>query len=275
MKSSCKAKFKFMESTEKKDCNLINHITITNSNVRIGCCETLGNSNLNFDELPHNPKNAYDFTGEVHNFLLKECESYLEQNPCEIEDDLDCIVRKVTHFLKISGYNVDEYSLYEIIKAILDDANNYCVNYINKTKLSDESKEILIKTINELIVLSDKALFDYAKYKKIILKYENEIINSKIKYEKDRIILLSVFSILRYSLFYNLDKYNKQNTFKSTKMKGWLKGLIVGVCDVTGGILGGIGGSALGPAGTVTGITAGATATSTCADKILNQKDND
>ncbi|MGI6321547.1 MAG: hypothetical protein ACOXZK_11505 [Bacteroidales bacterium] len=262
-----------MRLSSEKKCEVSNNITIMNSNVNIGCCSSdFNNMDLENDYYPYNNKNPYDFEGATHNFLLKECEIYLDKNPCEKEDDLNCNVGKIVCFLKNSGYIVDEFSIYEMVKTVLEDADNYCLNVIKNSKLSDESKKILSDVINELIVLSENEISDYSIYKRAILLYEDKTINSTNTNEIDQILLLTSFSIMRYSLYYHFEKYETQNTLKSVSLKGWVKGLIVGVCDVAGGVIGGLGGSVAGPAGTVTGAATGATAASTCADKILNQK---
>ncbi|MDR2836809.1 MAG: hypothetical protein LBV69_11595 [Bacteroidales bacterium] len=252
---------------DTKECNVTNNITISNSNVSIGSC--CGESNLpdcdkDYSNSPYNHKNYYDSLGQIHNLLLEECRIYtlekIEKNPPEKIDLMWC-VDVSTYILRQNHYELKENAFYEIAKHIIEDANNWFENYINKVELLSENKKILIELIQNLKKLSDEEIVYYYKYKETILKYEEIFLNKFSLKDKELIVLLSAMSILRHSLFYWFYNINEEEETKAKK--GVWRKVVMGLCDAAGAIGGGIAGAVAGTAvlpgaGTALGASAGA-----------------
>lgn len=267
--------FNLMDS---KNCGMVNNITVNNGNVIINGCH--GNHIIPcIDKEPFYNANLYDSCGAIHNTLIEKMrictnEKKEKEHPEEIDlkwcfDVSSDVLEQLWAFKRKPFFNNT--------KSLIDDADNGFVNYISTLTLDSENKSMLIKLFNELKGISENEIDDYSEWKKVIIKYENDILKKDNLFDNEVAIVLSSLSVLRFSLFYWHDNINEDSSSavmaKKEKGKVWKK-IVMGLADAAGAIGGGVTGAAAGSlalpgAGTVIGAVSGAITGATAASNAV------
>ncbi len=195
---------------------------------------------------PANPKNKFDYVGDIHNQIVSEFVTEtegLKLTNKEVLEKVESITLSNTDYVKRFGseyYGLTEEQVNEGIK----DFPNEFENIINDLPISEEAKKIFNELVGKTFEIENSQL-SYEEYKDYVLKLEDSIFKNTTLPEKEKDSILYTTSVARYSSYLWVGS-NDNSTSK--KHFGWV---IAG--DVVGGIIGGIFGGVVGGIGGASG----------------------
>lgn len=193
---------------------------------------------------PSNPKNKFDYVGDIHNQIVSEYISKYgrEKRPteeiCQLIDD---IASQNEDFQKRNLEKVD----CEMIKKGVEDFNNQFKNIVNSLDISSAAKNKLQELIDYLFELAFKSEnTSYSNYYDYVIKYETEVMNNEKFSKKDLKVLLSSSSTARYSVYLWKNELKESRTSNTTTKRKWWQWAIIGAADIGGTAAGGVSGGA-------------------------------
>lgn len=209
--------------------------------------------------VPGNNANPYDSVGILHNaycdlITIDLFDNYTNPNTLEVEEFYDFVKNDIVNRGIVYDPYMDTIMPLSMINNIVN-SNNYCIDVIQNSEVSDTVKTIILDMFENIIALSSNT---YSDYKSLICEVETNVLSSMLS-EKEKAIILSSTSVARYSLYYWYNNYSSG----SKEAPRWLQislADIAGACNgsLTGGAAGaGIGVAVGGIPGAGTGVVVG------------------
>lgn len=176
----------------------------TSESVEVSKMNTLAKLELEGNELPYNPINSFDYTGQIHNEVLL---TYFDQ-PMR--------PKSIDSILSIIQLNVNEYSLINPNVSISSDEIQVLVtnpeialdSFLSSSLLSESSKNNLEDFISSVIIQLNEDVNYEALYEHII-EYESTVAANIYFTANEKEIILSITSIIRHSTYMRKKKPKK------------------------------------------------------------------
>ncbi len=226
----------------EKKCSVTNYVTINGGNNIIGCCNPDHINGSNDCNAPYNFNNPLDSVGALHNILFKEIILYSDNKKIP-KSGIDVVTRSVENSIYIFELNnlkvKDKDNLLGMVVRAVDDVDNYFLNFIQNIGLSQEYVNLISELIKKIIELDEKGIDEYCSFKRLIIGYEDKILEKFSLQDKEQVGMLCFFSVLRFSLFLkDSDLYAYNITTKAAK--GVFRNICVNIGDAIGAIGGAI-----------------------------------
>ena len=195
---------------------------------------------------PANPKNEFDFVGEIHNQIVSEFITETEGQKLtnkEVLEKVESITLSNTDYSKHFG--TEYYGLTEEqVDEGINDFSNEFENIISDLPISEESKAIFNELIGKTFEIENSQL-SYEEYKDYVLQLEEKTFDNNALPEKEKDSILYTTSVARYSSYLWV---GSKDDSTSKKHFGWvIAGDVAG--GIIGGIFGGVGGAISGASG--------------------------
>lgn len=195
---------------------------------------------------PSNPKNKFDYVGEIHNQIISV---YVEKFGREKKstDEICRIIQEIAlkneNLQKLPDAKENSKVDCDLIKKGIEDFPNQFKNIVESIDISTNAKSKLQELIDYNFDVAFKAEnTNYNEYYKHIIDYESDIIINEGAYNKKDIkILLSASSTARYSANFWKKEIDETDISNVITKRKWWQWAIVGVADVVGVAGGGIG----------------------------------
>lgn len=180
-----------------------------------------------------NPKNPYDNIGILHNEMLGKI---LQKQEIKTKSGISTIPFNIA----TQELNLSEECIKEIEEVIsFENYNDDFKDFINKQKLEENAKEILITLFKQIREKNENGLFnDFSDFKNDIEVIENNIILNESLTDYSKVQLLSLTATFRHSAQF-WDLYLQENEIQTRAKMKWWKWLIFGAADAIGGFAGG------------------------------------
>lgn len=211
---------------------------------------------------PYNPNNPFDSVGIYHNEIL----SYL--------DSLDLLTKENINNITAIKDAVDDWGTANFsqtnildtstMKSITEDVwqGDY-LSYIESSNFSDTAKGMLSDLFGTMLSDSLGEIFTYCNASSIIVDFEDSVSESRLS-GSEKMYLLEIASIYRYSLYYWTDYYEYLDGLNGGQMQTmgigkWLskhwKAIVGGTADAIGAAAG-ISASIIGTVTVIAGVNA-------------------
>ncbi|MCV9932879.1 hypothetical protein OIU80_11345 [Flavobacterium sp. LS1R47] len=174
--------------------------------------------------IPENPANMYDFAGKLHNDIL---DVYLAGNHQhttieQINQQIEAIATANTNFILLStGINLS-FNL-DIIQEIVSNPELELAQAITNSTMTNAAKESLSSFMNDVILWENNS---YEEIYQSVISYESSVIANSGFSNEDKRIILTTSSLVRYSIYYNLTRKDKDWPPSKGHLVGGLSGAI-------------------------------------------------
>lgn len=179
-----------------------------------------------------NSNNPYDYAGKQHNQIVSEFLTKYGNEKLSIEETIK-LTNKICDEHDLQG---ERLTLKQFNYGMSDIKNNFR-GTVEKSNLSSNGKKELQTLLDYMVVNGFKGSVNKEEVIGYIKDFENGILKNRELKENDKVTLLQLSSVGRYSVGMWHNSYN--TTMSEKRTPGWLRWLIVGAADVAGGVAGG------------------------------------
>lgn len=156
---------------------------------------------------PENPENTYDFAGQIHNNILDVYLSgnYQHTTIAQISQQIEVIAAANNDLMLLNMQTNLPINL-DIIQEIVNNPLFELDQTITNSTMTSAAKDSLSSFMNNVLLWENHP---YEEIYQNIIYYESSVIANSGFSNEDKRIILTTSSIIRYSIYYNLVRKDK------------------------------------------------------------------
>jgi hypothetical protein len=175
--------------------------------------------------IPENPANIYDFAGKLHNDILDVylAGNYQYNTITEISQQIE-VIAAANNDLMLLDMEANLPINLDIIQEIVNNPQLELDQAITNSSMTSAAKGSLSSFMNDVILWENNS---YEKIYQNLISYESSVIANSGFSNEDKRIILTTSSIVRYSIYYNLIREDKDWPPSKGHRVGGLSGAMV------------------------------------------------
>jgi hypothetical protein len=157
--------------------------------------------------IPENPANIYDFAGKLHNDILDVylAGNYQHTTIAQISQQIEAIAAANTELMLLDTGTNPPLNL-NIIQEIVNNPQLQLDQSITNSSMTSAAKGSLSSFMNDVVLWENHP---YEEIYQNVISYESSVIANSGFSNEDKRIILTTSSIVRYSIYYNLIRKDK------------------------------------------------------------------
>jgi hypothetical protein len=181
--------------------------TVDNIDGKFGFEKSKKTARLAQNLTPENPENSYDLAGKLHNDIL---DIYLNgtnqyNTIAEINQQIEAISDENSSLILLNFETNQPANLVEM-QEIVDNPQAKLDEIISNSTMTSAAKISLSNFMNDVLLWENNS---YEDIYQSIVSYEQSVMNDALFSSEDKRIILTSSSIIRYSLYYEDERKDK------------------------------------------------------------------
>lgn len=176
------------------------------------------------DLTPENPANIYDLAGKLHNDILDVylTGNYQYNTIAQISQQIEAIAAENNDLMLLNLGTALPTNL-EIIQEIINDPQSKLDQTIVNSTMTNAAKDSLSSFMANMLLWENHS---YEEIYQSIIAYESAVIANPSFNNEDKRIILTTSSIVRYSIYYDLERKDKDWDTSTGHRVGGLSGAV-------------------------------------------------